>query len=175
VEAAVLNGERVCLEPLRVEHAEELAPVLDDPLLARVEARESPQRVVRQRDIDPRSWGELHRRASRGAGHTNATQLRMEVELRSRGRASDLLNWLDLGVDLLITLNIHHELKNLVYRTRDNNSPLHLDHGDRVCARSRRRMIVRRFGDRFRIVYRWPQPRHRGDPATGLAGAICRG
>jgi len=33
VEAAVLNGERVCLEPLRVEHAEELAPVLEDPLL----------------------------------------------------------------------------------------------------------------------------------------------
>jgi hypothetical protein len=76
------------------------------------------------------------------------------VELRSRGRASDLLNWLDLGVDLLITLNIHHELSNLVYRTRDNNSPLHLDHGDRVCARSRRRMIVRRFGDRFRMAVR---------------------
>jgi len=33
VEAAVLNGERVCLEPLRVEHADALAPVLDDPLL----------------------------------------------------------------------------------------------------------------------------------------------
>jgi len=33
VEAAVLSGERVCLEPLRFEHADELAPVLDDPLL----------------------------------------------------------------------------------------------------------------------------------------------
>lgn len=32
-EAAVLNGERVCLEPLRVEHADELAPVLHDPRL----------------------------------------------------------------------------------------------------------------------------------------------
>ncbi len=29
----MLNGERVCLEPLRVEHADELAPVLDDPVL----------------------------------------------------------------------------------------------------------------------------------------------
>ena len=29
----MLNGERVCLEPLRVEHADELAPVLEDPLL----------------------------------------------------------------------------------------------------------------------------------------------
>jgi len=33
LEAAVLNGERVYLEPLRIEHADELAPVLDDPLL----------------------------------------------------------------------------------------------------------------------------------------------
>lgn len=31
--AAVLQGRRVRLEPLRVEHAEELMPVLDDPLL----------------------------------------------------------------------------------------------------------------------------------------------
>lgn len=31
--AVVLDGERVCLEPLRVEHADELAPVLNDPLL----------------------------------------------------------------------------------------------------------------------------------------------
>lgn len=29
----MLDGERVCLEPLRVEHADELAPVLNDPLL----------------------------------------------------------------------------------------------------------------------------------------------
>lgn len=33
IEAAVLDGKRVSLEPLHVEHADELAPVLGDPLL----------------------------------------------------------------------------------------------------------------------------------------------
>ncbi len=31
--AAILDGQRVRLEPLRVEHADELMPVLDDSLL----------------------------------------------------------------------------------------------------------------------------------------------
>jgi len=31
--AAMLNGQRVRLEPLRVEHADELMPVLDDSML----------------------------------------------------------------------------------------------------------------------------------------------
>jgi len=39
IQAAVVNGERVCLEPLRVEHADELAPVLASILGAIIRLR----------------------------------------------------------------------------------------------------------------------------------------
>lgn len=86
VEAAVLDGERVSLGPLRVEHADEFAPVLGDPLMHifiggepadedQLRARYRRQVVGRSRDGSQRwfNWLVRGREDAQALGTVQAT------------------------------------------------------------------------------------------------------
>jgi len=132
IQAAVLNGERVCLEPLRVEHADELAPVLDDPLLHtyiggepadvdQLRARYRRQVVGRSADGAQRwlNWLVRRRKDAQALGTVQATVSETEDELTAevawmigtahqgqgyaRQAAALMARWLrNQGVDTLI-------------------------------------------------------------------------
>jgi len=132
IQAAVVNGERVCLEPLRVEQADELAPVLDDPLLHtfiggepadvdQLRARYRRQVVGRSADGAQRwlNWLVRRRKDAQALGTVQATVSETEDELTAevawmigtahqgqgyaRQAAALMARWLrNQGVDTLI-------------------------------------------------------------------------
>lgn len=132
VEAAVLSGERVCLEPLRVEHADELAPVLDDRLLhifiggepaSRDQLRARYRRQVAGRSPDGTqrwlNWLVRRREEAQPLGTVQATVSENEDGLTAQvawivGRAHQGQGYAREAAGLMVRWLRHHGVETLV-------------------------------------------------------------